>query len=85
MRLLAEDDPKMDLVKKLGRRHSATLGWFPNGAYEEHAAKGHLVIAENISQGLAGYVAFRVSKGRAMIAHLCVPEASARVGELREC
>jgi ribosomal protein S18 acetylase RimI-like enzyme len=65
-------DPRLDWVKTLGRKHSDTLGFFPNGAYEEHAAKGHLLVAASQSGTLAGYCAFRISKGRAMIAHLCV-------------
>ncbi len=79
---IAAASPKLELVKQLGRKYSATLGWFPNGAYEEHADKGHLFIAEE-GDVVVGYVAFRISKGRAMIAHLCVAKAFNKRGVAR--
>ena len=61
-------------VKQLGRKHSTTLGFFPDGAFEDHAARGQLLAASIGDSELVGYCAFRISKGRAMIAHLCVAE-----------
>lgn len=61
-------------VRLLGRKNSSTLGFFPDGAFEDHAARGHLLAASLGDTELAGYCAFRVSKGRAMIVHLCVAE-----------
>jgi GNAT superfamily N-acetyltransferase len=72
--------PLLPAVKLLGRKHSGTLGFFPDGAFEDHAARGHLLAASFGDTELAGYCAFRVSKGRAMIAHLCVAESHRGVG-----
>jgi GNAT superfamily N-acetyltransferase len=66
--------PLLPAVKQLGRKHSGTLGFFPDGAFEDHAARGHLLAASVGDTELVGYCAFRVSKGRAMVAHLCVAE-----------
>lgn len=72
--------PLLPAVKLLGRKHSGTLGFFPDGAFEDHAARGHLLAASVGDTELAGYCAFRVSKGRAMIAHLCVAETHREKG-----
>ncbi len=72
--------PLLPVVKLLGRKHSGTLGFFPDGAFEDHAARGHLLAASVGDTELAGYCAFRVSKGRAMVAHLCVAETHRGAG-----
>lgn len=72
--------PLLPAVKLLGRKYSGTLGFFPDGAFEDHAARGHLLAASVGDTELVGYCAFRVSKGRAMIAHLCVAETYRRSG-----
>jgi GNAT superfamily N-acetyltransferase len=72
--------PLLPAVKLLGRKYSGTLGFFPDGAFDDHAARGHLLAASVGDTELAGYCAFRVSKGRAMIAHLCVAEAHQKKG-----
>lgn len=51
------------------------MGFFPEGAFDDHAARGHLLAAVTEDSELVGYSAFRVTKGRAMIAHLCVADA----------
>ena len=70
-------------VKQLGRKHSNTLGFFPDGAFEEHAERGQLLAVSMAETELLGYCAFRVSKGRVMLAHLCVAEAHRRAGVAR--
>ena len=72
--------PLLPAAKLLGRKYSATLGFFPDGAFEDHATRGHLLAASVGEAELAGYCAFRVSKGRAMIAHLCVAETHRGTG-----
>jgi GNAT superfamily N-acetyltransferase len=76
--------PLLSAVIKLGRKHSGTLGFFPDGAFEDHAARGHLLAASVGEGDLAGYCAFRVSKGRVMVAHLCVAEAYRGTGVAKE-
>ena len=74
----------LSAVKLLGRKHSSTLGFFPDGAFEDHADRGHLLAASISDNELAGYCAFRVSKGRAMIAHLCVGEKYRSAGVAKQ-
>lgn len=75
--------PLLSSVKQLGRKHRNTLGFFPDGAFEDYAERGHLLAASLGNSELVGYCAFRVSKGRAMVAHLCVAEAYCRKGVAR--
>ena len=42
--LIDENSPHLAKVKDLGHRNRKTLGFFPDGAFEEHAAKGGLLI-----------------------------------------
>jgi GNAT superfamily N-acetyltransferase len=74
----------LSAVKQLGRKHSNTLGFFPDGAFDEHAERGQLLAVSLAESELRGYCAFRVSKGRAMIAHLCVDEAHRGAGVARK-
>ncbi len=62
-------------VMSLGKKHSSTLGFMPEGGFIEHAGKRCIIIAHNDNE-LAGYLMFRiVSKShRISIVHLCVKE-----------
>ncbi len=62
-------------VISLGKKHSATLGFMPDGGFEDHAKKECIIIAHNDSE-LCGYLMFRVvnSSSRISIVHLCVNE-----------
>jgi len=65
--------PYLEQVIILADKNSATLGFFPHKAFEEHATrKGILVALENGQ--LAGYLMYRVvkSQNRAIIVHLCI-------------
>lgn len=66
-------------VYRLYRKHSATLGNLPNGAFEEYAEKGGLWYVPASDASAKAYVAFRISRGVATLAHLCV--ASEHRGE----
>jgi Predicted nucleic acid-binding protein, contains PIN domain len=63
-------------VVSLGKKHSSTLGFMPEGGFIEHAEKRCIIVAHNGSE-LAGYLMFRlVSKRyRISIVHLCVKES----------
>jgi len=61
----------LEAVKLLGRRYRATLGFLPDGAYDDHASQGHILGAYDHAGGLTGYLLYRVSRRRAVIAHLC--------------
>jgi len=47
--------PLLPAVKLLGRKHSGTLGFFPDGAFEDHATRGHLLAASIGDSELLGY------------------------------
>jgi hypothetical protein len=47
--------PLLPAIKQLGCRHSSTLGFFPDGAFEDYATHGHLLAALVNESGLAGY------------------------------
>jgi GNAT superfamily N-acetyltransferase/predicted nucleic acid-binding protein len=59
-------------VKKLWRANATTLGFFPEGAFEEYASKGCILVASDQTGLLAGYLLFRRSGDRLAIVHLCV-------------
>lgn len=60
-------------IKELWRPHSDTLGYFPDGAFNESAEKGHIFIAiESLSRKCIGYLLFRISGEKIIIVHLCV-------------
>lgn len=76
-------EPRTDLlakVRELWRRHSDTLGFFPEGAFDDHANKRCILAAVGSDGILLGYTLFRTThRGKASIAHLCVvPEARGR-------
>ena len=58
-------------VVSLGRKNSKTLGFFPEGAFHDHAARGH-IRACVAGQRLAGYLAFRIHHLTVLLVHLCV-------------
>ena len=55
----------------LGKANRSTLGFLPDGAFEEHAAKDQILVAVHDDR-LAGYVLYRVSREKATVVHLCV-------------
>lgn len=64
-------------IKKLWRTHSITLGFFPDGAFDEHAKKGMILVAMSPDKDFMGYLLYRsVRRGAgwpiAVVVHLCV-------------
>ena len=62
-------------VKTLVRKNSATLGFMPEGGFEDHARNKCIIIAYD-GKILAGYLMFRIVSrfSRISIVHLCVSE-----------
>ncbi|MCX5891339.1 MAG: GNAT family N-acetyltransferase, partial [Deltaproteobacteria bacterium] len=80
----------LPIVKDLGRKNSQTLGFFPEGAFEEHAAKGCVIVARARSgkDEFYGYLLYRVvHRGGVwpvgVIVHLCVDEPYRKMGIAR--
>jgi ribosomal protein S18 acetylase RimI-like enzyme/predicted nucleic acid-binding protein len=62
-------------VMALGKRHSATLGFMPDGGFEDHARRRNIIVASE-NGNLQGYLMYRVGQrnSRISIVHLCVRE-----------
>lgn len=65
-----------DDVKALGRKNSSTLGFMPEGGFEDHARNKCIIIARQKNK-LVGYLMYRVVSrySRISIVHLCVVDA----------
>lgn len=72
--------PCLSRVKQLGRQNSATLGFLPEGAYDEHAARRQIIVALDEAGECVGYVLYRISHHRVTIVHLCVEDTHRRMG-----
>ena len=59
-------------IKRLGRENNSTLGFLPEGAYDEAAAEGRLVAAIDSSGMCAAYLLYRTTARYASITHVCV-------------
>jgi predicted nucleic acid-binding protein len=59
-------------VKTLGRANGGTLGLFPEGAFDDYAYQKHIIIAVAPDDGCVGYVLYRITRGWAIVVHLCV-------------
>ena len=75
VRPIAPDSPLVENVRSIWRANSAWLGFFPAGAFDDHARSGGLLGAQGPDGHLKGYLAFRQSRNRAVIVHLCVHKA----------
>ena len=67
----------------LHRLNAKTLGFFPKGAFEEHAKLRRIIVALESDGNCLGYLLFRIGRGRASIVHLCVSDAARGKGVAR--
>jgi GNAT superfamily N-acetyltransferase/predicted nucleic acid-binding protein len=84
---IKENSPYLAKVKDLGRKNRNTLGFFPEGAFEEYAAKGTILIAREKGEFL-GYLLYRVVRRKGIwpvgvIVHLCVDDTFRNIGIAR--
>ena len=67
-------DPGSELlgeVMALGRVNAKTLGYFPDGAFEDYAARGQVIACVEDGR-FAGYLVVRTSEVTITLVHLCV-------------
>lgn len=64
----------LDEVKQLWRSNSATLGFLPDGAFDDYARERHILVALDSAAKCVGYLLYRIVRDRATIAHLCISE-----------
>src|SRR6185503_6940914 len=75
--------PHLEGVMTLHRLNAKTLGFFPKGAFEEHAKLRRIIAALESDGIFLGYLLFRIARGRATIVHLCVAESARGKGVAR--
>lgn len=73
----------LESVIALHRADSRQLGFFPRGAFEDHARMGQILVARNERDEVLGYLLYRVAKQRAMIVHLCTAPGARGKGVAR--
>jgi predicted nucleic acid-binding protein/GNAT superfamily N-acetyltransferase len=61
----------LEKVKSLWRKNSATLGFFPGGAFYEYAMKKQILVGIT-KEELFGYLMYRISRMKVGIIHLCI-------------
>jgi len=76
-------------VIALWRENARTLGFFPEGAFEEYVQRGWILASVDDSGSLVGYLMHRVARRgatwpRASIVHLCVDKKHRGQGVARE-
>ncbi|MBT7618119.1 MAG: GNAT family N-acetyltransferase, partial [Calditrichaeota bacterium] len=81
IQILNENPNFLESVIKLGDKNNSTLGFYPEGAYQESARKKKIIIATD-SERVLGYLLWNVSVTMdiASIVHLCVDEDCRRQG-----
>lgn len=62
-------------IKSLWRINSATLGYFPEGAFEDHLYRKQVLVAVDQQHDLLGYLLYRITDAKIAIVHLCVATA----------
>ncbi|MBO8129601.1 MAG: GNAT family N-acetyltransferase [Peptococcaceae bacterium] len=67
-------------VKQLWRKNSATLGYFPDGAFFQYASQRHILVCLDSKNNVIGYLMYRPFRRQVRIVHLCVDERYRRRG-----
>ncbi|MBN2475472.1 MAG: PIN domain-containing protein [Pirellulales bacterium] len=78
MCVLVIDDKSehLETVKVLWRASSDTLGFLPDGAFTDYASQRRILAVLDSAGDCVGYLLYRVAKGRATVAHLCIAETA---------
>jgi len=72
VREIDQQSVHLAVVKHLGAANSQTLGFFPEGAFDDYARRKQILIVLDENQQCIGYLLYRISQERAIIVHLCV-------------
>ena len=67
-------------VKKLGKENASTLGFLPEGAFNERAKEKQIIIALDDSECCVGYILYRIVSRQAKIVHLCIDKSKRNTG-----
>lgn len=63
-------------IKKLGKENASTLGFLPEGAFDERAKAKQILVALNDNDQCIGYLLYRVVNRQAKIVHLCIDKSN---------
>ncbi len=70
-------------IISLHRANARRLGFFPKGAFEQHAKLKQIIVALDRDGNCLDYLLYRLARDRASITHLCVDESARRFGVSR--
>ncbi|MCY1078451.1 GNAT family N-acetyltransferase [Archangium lansingense] len=84
IKVILPNSPHLPTVKKLWRKHSATLGFLPEGAFDEQAERRCILGAFDEFGECIGYVLYRRKDDRIAITHLCVDSSKRGCGTARK-
>ncbi|HYO65709.1 MAG TPA: GNAT family N-acetyltransferase, partial [Archangium sp.] len=83
IKVVLPDSPHLSTIKKLWRKHSDTLGFLPEGAFDEQAERRCILGAFDELGECIGYVLYRKKDDRIAITHLCVDPSRRGSGTAR--
>lgn len=75
--VIDEKSPYLETVIKLGDANNKTLGFFPKGAFIEHAVKKTIIVAISPQKECIGYLLYKTKERdnkRIRLIHLCISE-----------
>ncbi|VXD25679.1 GNAT family N-acetyltransferase [Planktothrix paucivesiculata] len=74
--IIDQNSPYLETVINLGDANNKTLGFFPKGAFIQHAVKKTIIVAISPQKECIGYLLYATSKiyNRVTIVHLCISE-----------
>lgn len=78
------NSPHLATVKKLGKENASTLGFFPDGAFDDHSRKKQILAALDEKDNLQGYLLYRISNRKATIVHLCIDKNARQNGTAKQ-
>ena len=57
------ESASLPALKKLWRDHADTLGFFPDGAFDDYARRRNILAATKEDGTLVGYLLYRIARG----------------------
>lgn len=82
--VIDEKSEHLKRVKELGYKNSRTLGFLPEGAFDDYAERKQIIVALNSQKECIGYLLYRTSNKKVSIVHLCIDSNYRRRGIARK-
>lgn len=74
------NSPHLPTIKRIGKANAQTLGFLPEGGFNERALSKQILAAVDENGDCVGYVLYRIAHRFAKVTHLCVPAEHRRNG-----